>query len=565
VRIRAASADDVVQDAFIQAFLGLRSLHDPARFGPWFLAVVRNAARRHIRDAGRMAVGGVPEQVGQPEASPVEAGELRDELWRKVGELPDGIREAIFLYYHEGESVPREDGAEPAAPMRGAPGLRVGFFGEVQKPDGTPAPGVRVAAYAAGASAAGEARFQLVSDAEGRFRFVDIEPGAWSLLAESADGFFGMATGVTAPSADPVTIRLEPTYRLEGVVTDEKDVSIPDASVRVVALTGGRAGPLQPFDAKLSAGADGRFIVSAVPDGYYRVAAEVPRYQPGSVAVRVPPKEPVHLRLKGGMYITGRAFLRDRQHPLQEGTLTIQVDSKTGSSGDRVDTDVAGRFFSQPLPSGDHTATFHYQPFAPVTVDLTLSESQPAVEKDVIFRDGIMLSAVARNMSGDPLPWIGLSWHREGAPASAEIVAKTDRHGRFEVTGLDASRYEVKMAGPRRERHGIREVMVSAEANTEVNLRFDISRPIYFRAETPDGMPVPRGCRIYFSQRVPPGSHGPLALDTNEDGMAAQLDYVPGVKLGARAEYRRMMSPTVEVDPDSPPDVVILRLEDPER
>ncbi|MBN1421001.1 MAG: sigma-70 family RNA polymerase sigma factor [Planctomycetes bacterium] len=52
--IHAASADDVVQEAFVRAFAELRSLREPARFGAWFLAIVRNAARRHIRDAGRL-------------------------------------------------------------------------------------------------------------------------------------------------------------------------------------------------------------------------------------------------------------------------------------------------------------------------------------------------------------------------------------------------------------------------------------------------------------------------------------------------------------------------------
>ena len=97
-------ADDVVQEAFLLALQNLPSLRVHASFGPWFMQIVRNVARRtHRREP--------LEFTGEAEPRPVEAldaaevKEFRDSIWNEVGQLPTAVREAIFLYYHEGRSV----------------------------------------------------------------------------------------------------------------------------------------------------------------------------------------------------------------------------------------------------------------------------------------------------------------------------------------------------------------------------------------------------------------------------------------------------------------------------
>lgn len=48
-------AEDIVQDAFLKAYESLGTLRDPAKFGPWFLTIVRNRCRdaqaKHARRA----------------------------------------------------------------------------------------------------------------------------------------------------------------------------------------------------------------------------------------------------------------------------------------------------------------------------------------------------------------------------------------------------------------------------------------------------------------------------------------------------------------------------------
>jgi RNA polymerase sigma-70 factor, ECF subfamily len=42
-------AEDVTQEALLQAFLGLRTLRVPDRFGPWLVGIVVNLSKMRIR------------------------------------------------------------------------------------------------------------------------------------------------------------------------------------------------------------------------------------------------------------------------------------------------------------------------------------------------------------------------------------------------------------------------------------------------------------------------------------------------------------------------------------
>jgi RNA polymerase sigma-70 factor (ECF subfamily) len=115
--LRPSDVEDAVQEAFLQAFRDLPSLREPASFGGWFLNIVRHVSIKELRRASRgggeapLPPGGEVQGSG-PGARPasstaedIEQKDFRNYLWRKVAELPQGTREAIFLYYYEGESV----------------------------------------------------------------------------------------------------------------------------------------------------------------------------------------------------------------------------------------------------------------------------------------------------------------------------------------------------------------------------------------------------------------------------------------------------------------------------
>src|SRR5262245_62611841 len=107
--------DDAVQEAFLQAFRDLPSLRERASFGAWFLNIVRHVSIKELRRAAKGGPAGPADRPGTAPAAggppapsaaeEVEQKDFREYLWRKVAALPQGTREAIFLYYYQGESV----------------------------------------------------------------------------------------------------------------------------------------------------------------------------------------------------------------------------------------------------------------------------------------------------------------------------------------------------------------------------------------------------------------------------------------------------------------------------
>jgi hypothetical protein len=55
--------DDIVQEAFLQAFTGLGRLRDPDRFGAWLAGIIRNISRAAARQAPLMLLADWPEDL----------------------------------------------------------------------------------------------------------------------------------------------------------------------------------------------------------------------------------------------------------------------------------------------------------------------------------------------------------------------------------------------------------------------------------------------------------------------------------------------------------------------
>src|SRR5580693_7960632 len=95
--------DDVVQESFLQAFIGLDRLRDPDRFAGWLGGIVVNVHRALRRRAPLMLVADWPEQLhpvsaeGLPSADDLDRA---DALRQAVADLPAGQRQAVTLYYY---------------------------------------------------------------------------------------------------------------------------------------------------------------------------------------------------------------------------------------------------------------------------------------------------------------------------------------------------------------------------------------------------------------------------------------------------------------------------------
>jgi len=98
-------ADDVVQEAILQAYLGLKRLRDPGAFGAWLCAIAANLARMRLRatrdftpsaDAGGRTV---PESF---EASLIDELDSLRKLRTALEPLPPAERDAVLMHYVDG-------------------------------------------------------------------------------------------------------------------------------------------------------------------------------------------------------------------------------------------------------------------------------------------------------------------------------------------------------------------------------------------------------------------------------------------------------------------------------
>jgi RNA polymerase sigma factor (sigma-70 family) len=107
-RVRAVDVDDVMQDVLLRMQLGLGSLRDEERLGPWMRQVARSAIVDHQRVAARHRV--VEDDEREDEATPsadddraVEAA-LAPQLANFIAMLESPYREALTLTELEGMS-----------------------------------------------------------------------------------------------------------------------------------------------------------------------------------------------------------------------------------------------------------------------------------------------------------------------------------------------------------------------------------------------------------------------------------------------------------------------------
>lgn len=98
-------AEDVVQEAFRSAFHNLHRFDEERPFGPWFLTIVRNAARNALDGRARRRTEELPDEVPSQGVSPLESvhrRELRASIDAAVAGLPTMQRTCFQLCVVEG-------------------------------------------------------------------------------------------------------------------------------------------------------------------------------------------------------------------------------------------------------------------------------------------------------------------------------------------------------------------------------------------------------------------------------------------------------------------------------
>ena len=114
-----ASAEDIVQETFVEAFRQLKSLKDPAKFRAWVRGIAMNLSNEWIRkrkrnvpiddldDSKEANIHGevLPESFVRLPAAPdsdFEKEEMRNYVLQAVGRLSEKYREVVLLHYMEG-------------------------------------------------------------------------------------------------------------------------------------------------------------------------------------------------------------------------------------------------------------------------------------------------------------------------------------------------------------------------------------------------------------------------------------------------------------------------------
>jgi RNA polymerase sigma-70 factor (ECF subfamily) len=111
---REEDARDVVQEAFLRAYRGLKGFKGQAKFSSWLYRITLNLCRDWMRRERRAPIVAVPEgadpiELADDRASPVESvgdlvarREMSAAVARAMAELPDEQRAAIMLKEYHG-------------------------------------------------------------------------------------------------------------------------------------------------------------------------------------------------------------------------------------------------------------------------------------------------------------------------------------------------------------------------------------------------------------------------------------------------------------------------------
>ena len=94
-----ALADDLAQQAFLQAWRSVAHLQRPGRFGPWLKRLAINMWLQHLRKKDPLRNTEEHDNTRQPHR---DVTSVAIDLDRALAELPDHVRLCIVLSYHEG-------------------------------------------------------------------------------------------------------------------------------------------------------------------------------------------------------------------------------------------------------------------------------------------------------------------------------------------------------------------------------------------------------------------------------------------------------------------------------
>jgi hypothetical protein len=247
--------------------------------------------------------------------------------------------------------------------LRLIPDLKVS--GRVIDTEGYGVPNARVGHRIANAEynfSFGGSNATVNSDSNGDFTITGLDEGEFVLTASTTlkgsgtSEKFSLKRGREPP---PVTITLIPGVKVSGIVTNAIGESIPGANVSIAPKKEGReatAFMMEMFGdktASVNTDGEGRFTLTQIPDGTYRVTAKATGYSAtkveGIVVGKYSDVENIRVTLGKGGCVVGYALNDDRSPRV--GNI-IQLMGDNGQFMGNTDSD--GRFEICSIPTGTY-------------------------------------------------------------------------------------------------------------------------------------------------------------------------------------------------------------------
>ena len=359
-----------------------------------------------------------------------------------------------------------------------------------------------------------------VTDASGTFRMESVAPGEKTFQMER-EGFLTVTQTLKVSGREVrLDVELSRGASIAGVVVTQGGAPVEDASV--MASSSSPGWPNTQTDA------EGRFRLSGLPDGRYRVSADRSGYVDAHLD-DVDPKTAGSLRLvlKEGGRIRGRVIGLE---PWQYAQTYVSAWNGEASAGARLDS--GGSFVIEGAPTGTVSVV------ARKTVETTnvSVESEPkSVELavggeasvEIEFREGRTITGrVTRN--GAALQLASLRFNPRSPIVQTRGTAITDASGMYEVEGLDDGEYNVIVQpdAAMGSAHGV--IRVIGPATTTIDIDLESARVSGRVTDAGSGMPV-SGARIAFERKGTQvgGILAQRLAESGEDGSYSIDDVAP--------------------------------------
>ena len=298
------------------------------------------------------------------------------------------------------------------------------------------------------------------TDADGRCRMDDLEPGTLSVIASSeknahAETTIEMKTGVN--THDLVFLA---GVEVAGRVSDEAGAPVQGASVSL------RPPGLGPGLASVSF-TDGTFRFASVADGRYRLSGSAPGFAegsaPGEIQVAGQAVQGLELRLSGGTTLTGRVLGLDPAEVGNVVTFAARVDhSLSQPPTGRVDAQ--GRYRIEDLGPGTWIVAALMKGHS-IQVPLEIAPGIRETVLDLQFPAGFVLSG---RVLVDRAPLEGAQVVAAGDGGIFQVL--TGSAGSFRISSVPSGHYSLSVFDATRGLIASRTVEVSRDQEVDVEI-----------------------------------------------------------------------------------------------